>query len=157
MDPFKAAINEMLVTTYRSIGAIEEEMLRDMSSGRLSISEMHMIEVIGRDRESGRNVTDIAAELNITMPSVTMAIKKLEKKGYVIKRRCGEDARRVFVSLTREGLRADTAHRYFHRKMVNALADKLSTDERNVLLHALRELNAFLNITAREMGNRRSQ
>lgn len=156
MNPFSAEINEMLVTTYRSIGVIEEAMLKDMSSGQLSISEMHMIEAIGRDKEAGRIITDIAAELNVTMPSVTMAIKKLEKKGYVLKRRCSEDGRRVYVSLTKEGLRADIAHRYFHRQMVKTLVTKLSAYEKETLLNCLRELNTFFKSTARSIHERQS-
>jgi DNA-binding MarR family transcriptional regulator len=151
LDLLNAALNELLETAYREIGAIEEAMLKDMSGGRLTISEMHMIEAIGREKETGRNVTDLAAELNITLPSVTMSVKKLERKGYVAKRRDSEDGRRVCVTLTRDGRRADVAHRFFHRKMARVLGNKLSIDERETLVNCLTELNAFLRQQAEQM------
>ena len=81
MDPFLNEFNEMLTTAYRNIVKVEELMLRQFSNGRLSISEIHMLESIGKHREACATVTDIAQDLDITLPSVTMMVKRLEKKG----------------------------------------------------------------------------
>ena len=80
MDPFSAQLNEMLVNTYRSVLAIEEAMLLNFSGDSLSISEMHMIEAVGDAGPGGRMITDIAQALSISPPSVTMMVKRLEKK-----------------------------------------------------------------------------
>lgn len=152
MDAFSIALNEMLVNTYRSISSIEEAMLKDLSSGRLSISEMHMIESIGRGKEAGRSITDIAQELEITLPSVTMAIKKLEKKGFVTKERCAEDGRRVYAKLTRDGVRADVAHRFFHRQMIKTIGRNIPDDEKETLLRCLQSLNSFFKQKAEELS-----
>ncbi|MEA5066985.1 MAG: hypothetical protein VB065_13160, partial [Eubacteriales bacterium] len=74
MDPYLAELNELLVRAYRSIVKVEEVMLRDLSDTRLTISEMHLLERIGADRTLGRTVTDLAQELDITLPSVTVAL-----------------------------------------------------------------------------------
>ncbi|MGJ4850667.1 MarR family winged helix-turn-helix transcriptional regulator [Bacillota bacterium Meth-B3] len=144
MDPYLAELNELLVRAYRSIVKVEEVMLRDLSDTRLTISEMHLLERIGADRTLGRTVTDLAQELDITLPSVTVALKRLEKKGYVTKNRCSEDGRRVRVRLTGEGLRAEIAHRYFHRQMVRAVAGELDENERRALIAGVRKLDLFL-------------
>ncbi|MEA5068190.1 MAG: MarR family transcriptional regulator, partial [Christensenellaceae bacterium] len=144
MDPYLAELNELLVRAYRSIVKVEEVMLRDLSDTRLTISEMHLLERIGADRTLGRTVTDLAQELDITLPSVTVALKRLEKKGYVTKNRCSEDGRRVRVKLTGEGLRAEIAHRYFHRQMVRAVAGELDENERRALIAGVRKLDLFL-------------
>ena len=72
MDTFSRELNDLMMDTYRSIGILEEAMLKDLSHGALSISELHMIEAIGKDMENGRSITDLAQEQNITLPSVTI-------------------------------------------------------------------------------------
>ena len=105
MDPCLATLNELFTTTYRSVLKVEEVMLRHLSNGSLTLSEMHMLECIGK-RKGDAAITDIAQELDITPPSVTMAVKRLEKKGFITKDRSEEDGRRVRVRLTEEGRRA---------------------------------------------------
>ena len=83
MDPFLSALNEMLSTTYRALSKVEENVLRNFSNSSLTLSEMHLLESIGKRPEEGVTITDIAQDLEITPPSVTMTVKRLEKKGYI--------------------------------------------------------------------------
>ena len=85
MDAFGEELNTLLVDTYRSVGKIEEIMLKDLSAGKLSIGEMHTIESVGRGGAKGRTITEISQELGVTLPSVPAVIKRLEQKGYVAK------------------------------------------------------------------------
>ena len=144
MDPYNAEFNRLLVSTYKSIMKVEELMLRDLSNSDLSISEMHMLESISK-HPAGLHITDIAQEQGVTLPSVTTAIQKLERKGYVTKERNAFDARRVRVKLTEKGRRAEIAHRYFHRQMVQAITKGMDEAERAALLSGFGKLNGFLN------------
>ena len=144
MDDFAKELNTLFVSTYRSITKVEEAMLKTLSAGSLTIREMHIIESIGKGGNDGVNITDIAQEMQITLPSVTIAIKKLENKGYVTKGRSREDGRRVYVHLTEAGRRAEVAHRYFHRQMLKAVCAKVSREQRPVLIEVIRALNEFL-------------
>lgn len=154
MDPFMHTMNEMLTTTYRSICKVEEVMLRELSGDRLSISEMHMLESIGKH---GANVsaTEIAQDLEITPPSVTAMLKRLEKKGFLTRERCEEDARRVQIVLTPEGRRAEIAHRFFHRQMVRAITKDFTQAECDAVLSGLQKMNSFLRagLEKHEQGN----
>lgn len=143
MDAFSAALNDLLVNTFHSILELEEESLRRISASRLSISEMHLLEAIAGGKEEGRSISDIARELSITLPSVTTAVNKLTRKGYVSKCRDQSDGRLVLVQLTREGRRAETAHRVFHRSMVQAASKGLPLDEKQALLKGLLNLHNF--------------
>ena len=73
MDPYLATLNELFTTTYRSVLKVEEVMLRHLSNDSLTISEMHMLESVGK-REDGVTITDIEQDLEVTPPSVTMAV-----------------------------------------------------------------------------------
>ena len=161
MDKFCTELNATLVETYISIQLIEETMLSDLSNANLTIGEMHMIESIGQCGEDGRTISEIAQALSISAPSVTVTVKKLERKGYVTKTRCAKDGRRVYVRLTDSGRRADISHRFFHRQMVHAVAKAIPDDKKDALLCGLATLNSFFKakaeaLTAKEIdgGNK---
>ncbi len=143
MDPFSTALNDLLVNTFHSILKLEEEALKSMSGNKLSISELHMLEAIHKEPEKGRTITDIAQDLSITLPTVTVAVGKLAQKGYVRKHKGREDGRTVHVLLTEEGRRAEAAHRFFHRRMVQAISRDIPQEEREVLLKGLKNLQSF--------------
>ena len=151
MDPFSTQLNEMLVNTYRSVQAIEEAMLQSLSGDNLSISEMHTIEVIAMGGPGGRTLSDIAQALGISPPSVTMTVKKLEKKDFVIKSRCDKDSRRIYVRLSDLGRRAEISHRYFHRQMVRAVGKSIPESDKTVLLNGIKVLNEFFRKKALEL------
>lgn len=143
MDAFNSMINDLLVNTFRSILKLEEQMLKHLSDNSLSINELHMLEAIHRQPNQGRSITDIAQELDITLPSVTAAVKKLMQKGYVRKQKSGQDGRMVIVQLSEDGKRAEAAHRFFHRRMVQAISEDILPEEREVLLKGLQNLQLF--------------
>jgi len=143
MDAFAAALNDLLVNTFNSILRLEEDSLRRLSAGKLSISEMHFLEAVAKGGPEGRSITDIARELAITLPSVTAAANKLTKKGFLIKARDETDKRMVKVSLSREGRRAEAAHRFFHRQMVHSVSQGLGEEQREALFQGLLNLHDF--------------
>lgn len=144
MDPYNAQLNQLIVSTYKAVVRVEELMLRDMSNNDLSNSEMHMLESIGKDAQNGMHITDIAQDQKITLPSVTTAIQKLERKGYVTKQKNANDGRRVRVMLTEKGRRAEIAHRYFHRTMVHAVSKGMDERQKEALMQGFMKLNEFL-------------
>ncbi len=143
MNEFDIELNKVLVDTFRSILKVEELSLKNKGLKDLSISEMHLLEAVGKNGDKGRTAGDIAAELNITPPSVTIAINKLEKKGYVQKNKSSEDGRMVFIALTRLGKKIDSVHRYFHEQMIRTIGKELSSAEKQIFLKGLRGINAF--------------
>jgi len=144
MDIFGEKLNELLVGVYRQIEKIEEESLRAVGPSNLSISELHLLEAAGKDRENGRTISDIAQDQDITLPSVTAAVNKLAKKGYVEKVKAEHDGRVVYVRLTRLGRKVDSGHRRFHQSMVRSLSKDLSEQDRRILVDAMDHLNQFL-------------
>lgn len=152
MDAFATALNDLLVNTFHDILKLEEESLRRNSAFRLSINEMHLLEAISKGGEAGRSITDIARELSITLPSVTAAVNKLVRKGYVEKSKGEDDKRLVIARLTDEGRRAEASHRFFHRSMVHSASHGLKEDERAALLRGLNNLHAFFRAQQDALG-----
>ena len=155
MDPFWMQMDEMLTTAYRSIWKVEEVMLRHLSNSSLSLSEMHMLESISKKKNEGVTVTDIAQDLDITLPSVTAMVKRLEKKGYITKAKSNEDARRVQIVLTNEGRRAEIAHRYYHRRMVRAITRDMNEQEKAAVLSGLGKMIDFMRLSVEDYNRGR--
>lgn len=152
MDAFATALNDLLVNTFHDILKLEEESLRRFSAYRLSINEMHLLEAIAKGKGAGRSITDIAKELSITLPSVTAAVNKLAKKGFVEKCKSEDDRRLVIAQLTPEGRRAEASHRFFHRSMVQSASRGLREDEKAALLKGLHNLHAFFKQQQQDMN-----
>ena len=142
MTLFEENLNELLITTFRLILDYEEQSLRSISDVPVTISEAHMIEAIHKHPD-GTNVSAIAPQLGIAVPTATVAIKKLEGKGFVTKLPCTEDGRRLIIRLTPKGTRIARAHQIFHHHMVRNISGHFSEDEKDVLLSMLQKLNIF--------------
>jgi len=142
MDARLEELNTLLEDTFSSILRIEENNLRAAGEGNLSISEFHTIQAVG-DGEEGRSVGEIAEDLGVTVPTVTVSINRLVKKGCVVKSKSPQDARITLIRLTDEGRRMNRLHRFFHEQMVFAIRNELCDDELESLLRCVRRLNTF--------------
>lgn len=143
MNNFAESLNEILTKAYRQIIKSEEFCLKKMSNSNLSMNEMHMIDFIGKFQSNGVSISDIAEELDITRPSATIAVSKLERKGYVKKKNSMEDKRVVYVVLTEEGVRIMDLHSKYHKEMVNGIGNKFSNTEKKYLMEVIQKLNNF--------------
>ncbi len=143
MDALGNELNRLLVDTYRAAGKIEQAMLEELSDGKLSLAEMRAIECVGEGRRQGRTVTQISREMDITLPSVTAMMNRLEGKGYVMRSRHPADGRRVTVCLTDAGMHAYIGYLYAQRGMINAVRSCVKDEDVAVLLRSLKVLNGF--------------
>lgn len=142
MDTFERELNELLIQTFRDILKVEELIL-ERSAPRLSVSEVHLIEAIRKSKDRALIVSEIASELDIAVPSATVAVNKLVKKGFITKEKSKEDGRAVIVRLTREGEKIYRLQRYIHYKLVRAAAQDLTEEEKETLLIGVRHLDEF--------------
>lgn len=143
MDAFSRELNDLLVKTFWTVLKVEEQMLKANHSLNLSISELHLIESVGKADDQGRTISELAQDMDIARPSVTVSINKLLAKGYVSKRRCDSDGRVVYVTLTDKGHKVNAAHSYFHSRMIREVSKELAEDEKALLLQGLQKLNGF--------------
>lgn len=135
-------INRLLVEVYDDINHIEEYSISQGAFSDLSITEIHTVEAVGL--YGSKTMSEIAAQLEITMGTLTTAIDKLIKKGYVERSRSVTDRRIVNVTLTNRGKLAYRIHEKFHMDMVREIMNDFNPEEEEVLLIALRKLNQHL-------------
>ena len=142
MDDFEKKINHLLTDTYKNIVKVEERMLKS-TQAPLSISELHLLEAVGNARGHSQTVSALAQALDITTSSVTIAVGKLVRRGYLCKDKSPVDGRSVRITLTREGEKIHRLHRYFHMKLVRSLVENFDDEERQALLSGLEKLDQF--------------
>lgn len=135
-------INRMLVEVYDDVNHIEEYSIKKGTFSDLSITEIHTIEAIGL--YSSKTMSEISAVLEITMGTLTTAVDKLIRKGYLERSRSDSDRRIVNVNLTNRGKLAYRIHEKFHLDMVKAIMLDFTPQEEEVLLIALSKLNKHL-------------
>ncbi|MBE6059853.1 MAG: MarR family transcriptional regulator [Clostridium sulfidigenes] len=137
----KYVLNELLVTIFNDILEIEQTALQEGVLKDLSVTEIHTIEAIGMYHP--RTMTEVANDLNITVGTLTTAITKLVKKGYVERTRGEEDRRSVMIALTRKGKLAYRVHEKFHQDMISETIKGLKDEEEEVLIRSLEKVNSF--------------
>jgi Transcriptional regulators len=135
-------INKMLVEVYDDVNRIEEYSIKSGAFRDLSITEIHTIEAVGL--YGSKTMSEISTALEITMGTLTTAVDKLIKKGYLERNRSNTDRRIVNVSLSKKGKLAYRIHEKFHLDMVQEIMLDFTPEEEEILLTALSKLNNHL-------------
>ena len=143
MDDFEKSLNNVLIDTFNMILKYEESSIKKISDVPITITEAHMIEAIGARENEETTVSEIASILNVSAPTATVALKKLENKGFILKEPCAKDGRRTIISLTDKGKKVEKAHRLFHTRMVKNISRQLLEPERDILFKAVLKLSEF--------------
>ncbi len=103
--------------------------------GNNFLSSALLLKMIHEDKK-GIRVVDIARRINISPPSVTEALSKLEKKGYV-KKIEGEDRREKILSITKKGEERMKKFTEFMRLEMKEKMSVLTDDEKKKLEKSL--------------------
>lgn len=135
-------INKMLVEVYDDIIHIEEFSIKSGAFKDLSITEIHTVEAVGL--YGSKTMSEVTTLLEITMGTLTTAVDKLIKKGYMERSRSSTDRRIVNINLTKRGKLAYRIHEKFHLDMVESIMLDFTTEEEEILLTALSKLNKHL-------------
>ena len=143
MDVFCHNLNELLMRAFRSVLKIEEQMLSGMGQYSLTINEMHMLEAVANQGNPGCTISELAKALSLKLPSITVAVNKLEKKGLLKKERAAGDGRSVLVTLTELGVKLERIHDRFHESMVRNIARDMDGNEKAALLLGMEKLNLY--------------
>ena len=134
-------LNKLLVQLFNDILQIEKNAMNNTEFKDLSITEIHTIEAIGK--EGNRTMGEIANDLRITVGTLTTAINRLIKKGYVERKRIEEDRRVVVVYLTESGKKVFDEHTLFHKEMIDEVAKNFEDYELKVLTKAFSKVSEF--------------
>jgi len=103
---------------------------------QLSFNEYDYLKVIQLASEPLR-LTDLAVEMEVTKPSATNMVQRLERKGLVQRKACTEDSRAKRIELTEKATIGLQEESHVYGIMSKGLEKKLSREE-------LEQLNLLL-------------
>lgn len=89
----------------------------------LYMREAHFIMAVGPG--NGKAISEITAEMGVTPGAVSQIASRLEKKGYILRRRSTENYRQIIVSLTPQGEQAYRKHDQYDLEHFATLDDDL--------------------------------
>jgi len=133
-------LQNIIALLSREIVELEESAKEQFSFTELTLTQMHYLETI--NHKHNPNLTELALEMGLTKPTVTVAIDKLIEKEFVYKIKSDEDRRSMHLHLTEKGKLLNQMHDYAHK----LLAERMITtfDERELTILKLL-LNKYVN------------
>lgn len=134
-------INQLFVRLFNQILDIETQYMVGHGVEDLSLSELHIIDAISS--LSNPTMSTIASQATLTNGTITTAIKKLEAKGYVKRRKDDNDRCIIRVELTAKGNRVCKVHRDFHEEMVSRVCEDSHVLDDELLIKSLQQLLYF--------------
>jgi DNA-binding MarR family transcriptional regulator len=130
---FAAALEELFRAVLRATG-------RGVPGGEteLTLSQFNMLSALGEGRSK---VTEVAAAADVAPPTATRALRALEQRGFVERRRnAGSDGRHVTVVLTSEGSKVLAEKTDWVKARQRAIFEGLTAAQRRTAAQTLRAI-----------------
>lgn len=134
--PVGEAMTALMTLYPRIYFACHTRHVRDPQTQRLL--SRHQASILDHlDELEPTTVMDLAAHMGVTAATMSLAIDRLERKGYVVRLRDAKDRRRVHVRLTTAGVRIKEASSVLDPERVQRLVARLSDAERTRAIEGL--------------------
>ncbi len=130
------AVRQVLKLYPRILFACHTRHVRDPASLRL-LSRRQASILDHLDELDPTTVNDLARHMGVTAATMSLALDRLERGGYVARTRDNLDGRRVNLRLTPAGVRIREASSVLDRPCVEALVARLTDEERETAVRGL--------------------
>ena len=140
MQPIDAGVVEaarQVMTLYpRIYFACHTRHVRDPQSQRML--SRHQASILDHlDAIDPITLNDLAGHMGVTAGTMSLAMDRLERKGFIVRLRDTKDRRRVHLRLTSAGVRVREANSMLDSPSVEALVGRLTDEERKVATRGL--------------------
>ena len=125
-----------------NLAEMEELARTRLNLKELTLAQMHYLEIL--NALENPNVTELATEMQLTKPTVTVALDKLIQMGYVSKVQSDEDRRSSHLHLTKKGMLINQMHEHAHDQFAELMKESLDPEELEQLTTLLEKLTAKL-------------
>jgi len=124
-------IEEIIEKLSQSMERYETETFNNSLLSDLTPTQVHYLDSIFH--LINPNVSELASYLNVSKPTVTFAINKMEKQGYVKKNQSNEDRRFFSIHLTSKGKELAKLHDDIHKSYAEIFKQVLDVKELKTL------------------------
>jgi DNA-binding MarR family transcriptional regulator len=134
MDNLKATI------TYLSdlIEKVLEETLDKSDFSDLTQQQFHYLKVIVKMKNP--TLTELAREVGLTKPTVTVMVDKLAEKGYIRRVHSDHDRRVFHLQIDKKGIKIGALREIAYKKLAEKIRSGLDEKETAILTRLLRKI-----------------
>jgi len=131
-------LTEIIARLSRLMGQEEEAAREQFNLTTLTLTQMHYMETIS---ELGNpSITELATSLNLSKPTVKVAVDKLIERNYVLKVQSDDDRRSAHIHLTEKGKLINQMHDYAHKRIAEFMRSRLTGEEEESLARMLEKV-----------------
>ena len=124
-------------------GGLRRFPIRDID---LTLAQIGLMANVAR--HPGEHIQDLAARMDLTAPTVSVAVRKLEENGWLRRKEDENDKRASCIFLTEKAVRVVRKMMKQRQKKIAQLLDALSENEQNTLIQLLQK--AFMHMEAEQ-------
>jgi DNA-binding MarR family transcriptional regulator len=136
----KYTLIELVEIITKLFGDLEAEFIKSYQDEGFTARQIVYIDTI--HALGNPNLGEIAKKLELSKPSVTAIVDKLESKGYIDKFQSDEDRRSFHVHLSEKGKNLVKMHNETHNKIVDMIQKNLDDEELETLVTLLNKVVA---------------
>lgn len=142
--PFSSRGQEAYLALVRTADEAKRVITQILEAGGVTLQQYNVLRILRGAGGSGLPTLSIADRMIERTPGVTRILDRMEKKGWVIRRRCTEDRRKVWCSITESGLEVLAGLDEPVRRNDTLISDALGDDETARFIAALDRVRAHL-------------
>ena len=140
MEDARKVLNDLLVDMFNHILVLEQKNLQEKGV-KLSMSEVHTLENIRKSET--KTMSDVAKLSLVTQGTLTVAVNRLQEKGYITREKDADDRRIVRLTLTSKATEVLQIHDHFHKEMIDAFIKDLHVDQDQALISSLGKIMEY--------------
>lgn len=145
--PFATKSQEAYVALLRTADDSKRHVGEVLEPAGVTLQQYNVLRILRGSGEEGLPTLTVAERMIERTPGVTRLIDRMEKKGWVTRRRCTEDRRRVWCNITPEGLAVLDGLDRPIEGIDDVFEAVLSADEIEQLVEYLDRVRAGMNAT----------
>jgi DNA-binding MarR family transcriptional regulator len=116
-------ISDIIAKLSLEIGRMEESAKEQFNFNELTLTQMNYLETINNLRNP--NMTELSREMNLTKPTVKVAIDKLIEKDFIYRVKSDDDRRSAHLHLTVKGKVINHMHDFAHKQLAELITSTL--------------------------------
>lgn len=134
----KKELTKIVEKISNILGEIEDEAFSKGELSAFTVKQIYYLDVISRTDKP--TVSQLAEKLDVSKPTVTVALKKFIKRGYLRKIQSKSDRRVFFIELTEEGKKLVEIHENAHKDFACKIIQNLDDSETQQLIKIFSKL-----------------
>lgn len=127
------------------IEKVLEESISQVEFSDLTQQQLHYLRVVVR--MNNPTLSELARELNLTKPTVTVLVDKLVEKGYIRRVKSDKDRRSMHLHINDKGSKINSLREIAYKKLSEKISTGLNKNETVILTELLRKIVRYWDVS----------